>query len=245
MPSPSELARGDDDNTKPSNPKDAVGSRKVGISNLPVPPLMEAAAALTEGSLKYGRHNYRDVGVRASVYYDAAFRHLGAWWEGEDIDAESGLSHVSKAIAGLLVLRDSMMSGNWQDDRPPRPEQGFVQAINERVEGMIDARPDPVPPFTELAAGEPELGYGAPKHYVVEVQLPVEGSREGYQWHQIGGPRLLGVAMGAMADLFEDQYDGKRAVRIMGVCDVYERAPGGVAVSTGQTTLELHSIKFP
>jgi hypothetical protein len=242
VPSPSEIARGDD-NTKPSNPKDAVGSRKVGISNLPVPPLMEAAAALTEGSLKYGRHNYRDVGVRASVYYDAAFRHLGAWWEGEDIDAESGLSHVSKAIAGLLVLRDSMMSGNWQDDRPPRPQQGFVQEANDRVAAMIDARPDPVPPFIE--EGPKELGYGAPKHYVVEVQLPVEGSPEGYQWHQIGGPRMLGVAMGASQDLFEEQYEGKRAVRIMGVCDVYERSRDGVAVATGGVTLELHSIKFP
>ena len=105
------------------------------------------------------------------------------------------------------------------------------------------ARPDPVPPFIE--EGPKELGYGAPKHYVVEVQLPVEGSPEGYQWHQIGGPRMLGVAMGASQDLFEEQYEGKRAVRIMGVCDVYERARDGVAVATGGVTLELHSIKFP
>ena len=105
--------------TKPSNPKDVVGSGKAPISTLPWRVLAWVGLAMLEGALKYGRHNYRAAGVRASVYIDAVInRHLGPWWEGEDIDEDSGLSHIDKAIAGLMVLRDSMLQGNLEDDRP-------------------------------------------------------------------------------------------------------------------------------
>jgi len=133
IPDPFEMMHPVQQNTKPSNPKDAVGTNKVGMSVLPMNVQMEVALALTEGALKYGKHNYRGVGVRSSVYYDAAFRHLGAWWEGEDIDAESGLSHITKAIAGLTVLRDCMMRGNVVDDRPPKCASGWMEPLNKRV----------------------------------------------------------------------------------------------------------------
>lgn len=119
--------------TKPTNPKDAVGINKVSYSMLPAPVLYEAALALTEGAFKYGKHNYRGVGVRGSVYYDASLRHLTAWWEGEDIDPESGLSHVTKAIAGLMVLRDCMIRGNFNDDRPPKSPKDWMVPMNEHT----------------------------------------------------------------------------------------------------------------
>lgn len=106
---------------KDTNPKDAVGIAKVPMSCLPWRVLWHVGLAMMEGALKYGRHNYRAAGCRASVYFDATVsRHLGAWWEGEDIDPDSGRSHIDKAIASLMVLRDSMLQGNWIDDRPPR-----------------------------------------------------------------------------------------------------------------------------
>ncbi|MDE2107524.1 MAG: hypothetical protein KGL39_60585, partial [Patescibacteria group bacterium] len=105
---------------KPTNPKDAVGIAKAGTSCVPQNVIAELGVAMQEGALKYGRHNYRAAGVRASVYYDACRRHVDDWWEGEDIDPDSELSHVTKAIATLTVLRDSMMRGNWVDDRPPK-----------------------------------------------------------------------------------------------------------------------------
>lgn len=121
--------------SKDTNPKDAVGTAKVPISTVsmqvvdeltqfmgPVDPrvLAELGLAMMEGALKYGRHNYRVAGVRASVYYDAAFRHRAAFELGQDIDPDSGLSHITKGIATLTVLRDSMIQGNWTDDRPPK-----------------------------------------------------------------------------------------------------------------------------
>ena len=106
--------------SKPTNPKDAVGIRKLAFSVLPWRVLTGVALGMMEGAAKYGRHNFRGVGVRASVYFDAVVaRHLTQWWEGEDIDEDSGLHHIDKAIAGLMVMRDSMLQGNFTDDRPP------------------------------------------------------------------------------------------------------------------------------
>lgn len=120
--------------TKPSNPKDAVGINKPSLSVLPITALLVCgvsmkdihpstvytlALGLYEGARKYGRHNYRAIGVRASVYYDAAMRHLSSHAAGETIDPDSGLTHTVKAACTLLVLMDSILSNSCTDDRPP------------------------------------------------------------------------------------------------------------------------------
>jgi hypothetical protein len=140
-------------NAKPTNPKDAVGTNKMPMSFVPAPVIAELGVAMLEGGLKYARHNYRAVGVRASVYYDATMRHLMAWWEGEDIDPDSGLSHITKAIASLVVLRDSMMRGNWVDDRPPRSKPNWIAELNGRAKVLVEKYPDPKPPFTQVDCG--------------------------------------------------------------------------------------------
>lgn len=137
-------------NSKDTNPKDSVGTRKVPFSTISERVCAEVGLAMLEGARKYGRHNYREVGVRASVYYDACRRHLGAWWEGEDTDPDSGLNHVSKAIACLFVLRDSMLMENWVDDRPPKVKQGWVQELNKLACKIIDQYPDPKDAYVAL-----------------------------------------------------------------------------------------------
>jgi hypothetical protein len=135
---------------KDTNPKDAVGIKKAPVSTVPSQVTLEVGLALLEGARKYGRHNYRIAGVRASVYYDAVVgRHLAAWWEGEDIDPDSGLSHITKAIAGLVVLRDSMFIGNWVDDRPPKLKSGWVAELNKKAAEIIEKYPDAKEPYTE------------------------------------------------------------------------------------------------
>ena len=54
--------------TKQTNPKDMVGTRKAGISCVPQAVLAELGVAMLEGACKYGRFNWRASGVRASVY---------------------------------------------------------------------------------------------------------------------------------------------------------------------------------
>lgn len=55
------------------------------------------------GAQKYEDHNWRR-GYEWSKSYDALQRHLTAWWDGEDIDPESGLSHLGHAGFHILVL---------------------------------------------------------------------------------------------------------------------------------------------
>lgn len=134
---------------KPSNPKDIVGSTtKVPMSYLPIPVMLEAAVGMFEGGSKYGRHNYRAVGVRGSVYFDATLRHLFDWWEGEDYDPDSvaKLHHISKAISSLCVIRDSMLSGNFVDDRPPSTmKDGWMSELNEKIPMIIEQHRDKNP----------------------------------------------------------------------------------------------------
>lgn len=129
------------------NPKDAVGVKKVPFSTIPAGPIAEVGLAMLEGALKYGRHNYRAVGVRSSVYYDAALRHLTAYWEGQDIDPDSGLPHVSKAMACLLVLRDSQLMENVVDDRPPSYKDGWQDRLTKKAADLIEKYPNPVQAF--------------------------------------------------------------------------------------------------
>ena len=138
----------DDAKRKETNPKDAVGVRKAPISTLPLTVVAEVGLAMLEGARKYGRHNYRVDGVRASVYIDATFRHLSKWWDaGEDLDPDSGLSHITKAIASLVVLRDAMICGSLADDRPiPCPPE-FLASLNIRASEIIDKYPNAKEPF--------------------------------------------------------------------------------------------------
>lgn len=140
---------------KPSNPKDAFGVKKVPVSTIPAPVIGEVGLAMLEGALKYGRHNYRAIGVRASIYYDAVMsRHMPAWWEGQDNDPESGISHITKAIASLVVLRDAMMRGNWVDDRPLRSPDGWVDDLNKKAAALMEKYPEPVAAYTEIEHGK-------------------------------------------------------------------------------------------
>lgn len=134
-------------NVKESNPKDAVGTKKVPFSTLPTVPLAEVGLAMLEGALKYGRHNYRAIGVRTSVYYDACLRHLTAFWEGQDTDPDSGLPHIVKAIACLVVLRDSQVIGNVVDDRPPSLSENWQAELNKKAASLIEKYPNPKEAF--------------------------------------------------------------------------------------------------
>jgi hypothetical protein len=149
--------------TKSSNPKQAQGIKKVPFHVIPSNVVAEVGLALLEGALKYGSYNYRAIGVRSSTYYDACLRHLSAWFNGEDIDPEtvsydeagqpiqgSGIHHITKAMACLVVLRDSQMYGNINDDRPPRMPDGWQQELNKKAEELIKKYPNPKEPYTQL-----------------------------------------------------------------------------------------------
>ena len=174
--------------SKDTNLKDAVGIRKAPMSTVPAEVMLEVGLAMLEGARKYGRHNYRAVGVRASVYYDAAMRHLMAWWEGEDTDPDSGLSHLVKAMACLVVIRDSMVVNNWQDDRPPRLNRLWLMEANCRAGEIIDRLPDAKEPYTQAEYCDAETRLDEAWAEAVlcdvgeEIDLPAYCDTEGHLW---------------------------------------------------------------
>lgn len=76
---------------------------------------------LTFGAKKYGTHNWRG-GLAWSRAYDAVLRHLTAWWGGEDVDAETGKSHLWHAACDLAFLIEFEASKTGQDDRYKLPD---------------------------------------------------------------------------------------------------------------------------
>lgn len=107
-----------DPSVDPENPKDLVGSHKVALSLWPAIATFHGSLALMDGARKYGRANYRVSKVRASIYVDAALRHIACYNEGEEIAEDSGVSHLGHALACLAILLDAKVCGTLVDDRP-------------------------------------------------------------------------------------------------------------------------------
>lgn len=100
------------------NPKAVPGRQKLQFQYIPLEVLKEIAAGMAEGADKYGAYNWRDTKIEMSDYYDSTLRHVTSWFEGEDLDPDTGVHHLSKAITGLIVVRDAILQGAIVDDRP-------------------------------------------------------------------------------------------------------------------------------
>lgn len=103
--------------TKATNPKDAIGSDKLPLHLWPETATVMGTLGLLDGMLKYGRSNWREAGVRATIYIDAVKRHINAFAEGEDNDPDSGAPHLAHALACLAILVDAQAAGKLTDDR--------------------------------------------------------------------------------------------------------------------------------
>jgi dATP/dGTP diphosphohydrolase len=85
---------------------------------LPTDAVRQVVKVLTFGASKYGDRNW-EQGICYSRVYGAALRHLSAWWEKEDTDPETGLSHLAHAGCCIAFLLAYSLRGmcRW-DDRP-------------------------------------------------------------------------------------------------------------------------------
>ncbi len=101
-----------------TNPKDRIGLLKPPVHLVPSVAIIHEAGAFENGAAKYGPFNWRDETVSASIYLAACYRHLMAWYDGEDIAEDSGVHHLGHARACLAIVLDAMASGKLVDDRP-------------------------------------------------------------------------------------------------------------------------------
>jgi hypothetical protein len=65
---------------------------------------LELAKVMTYGANKYQENNWKFVRPFKKRYYAALMRHLQSWKIGEVADCETGLSHLSHALACLSFL---------------------------------------------------------------------------------------------------------------------------------------------
>lgn len=129
--------------TKDTNPKDGIGATKLPLSLVPPVAIAHASLAHLDGACKYGKWNWRIAGVRASIYIDAALRHITAYNEGEEIAADSGVHHLGHALACLNILLDAASVGKLIDDRPP---SGFIDSeLTKRVASIKKNHEDKSP----------------------------------------------------------------------------------------------------
>lgn len=78
--------------------------------------LLDVARVMGFGAKKYASHNWRK-GIERSRLGAAALRHLLAYMDGEDLDPETGLSHLSHASCCLMFMRETHETHPELDDR--------------------------------------------------------------------------------------------------------------------------------
>lgn len=121
------------------NPKTQYGVEKCPLHLVPPAGIYAEAWAFQNGARKYGPYNWREKTISSSVYYAAALRHLHAWWNGEDLDPESGHHHLGHARACLNMVLDGAACGKLNDNRPPKvlkdDARGTSQAEGQALPG--------------------------------------------------------------------------------------------------------------
>lgn len=121
-------------NSKPTNPKDAIGSDKLPLHLVPSVLNIYASLAFLEGALKYGAGNYRAIGVRFSIYIAALERHLQKVKDGEWADKTTGVPHFSSILACVGIILDAKHCGKLTDDRLPSvPTAQLIQEMEAHV----------------------------------------------------------------------------------------------------------------
>ena len=129
-----------------SNPKDMIGNQKLPLHLWPTTATALGSLGLLDGALKYGRSNYRAIGIRASIYKDAVIRHIDAWFEGEEVDPDSGLPHMAHALACLAIIVEAQVKGNLIDDRMfPTEYREFIKSLTPHVKRLQELHKDKDP----------------------------------------------------------------------------------------------------
>lgn len=103
------------------------GQKEVQAHHLPWEGLSEVHRVSSFGAEKYADYNFRE-GYAWSLGFDAANRHLGAWWNGEGWYEEESpktgkmwrIHHLANAAWHCIVLLFFEISGRYDqyDDRP-------------------------------------------------------------------------------------------------------------------------------
>lgn len=136
-------------NTQVNDPKGAAGALKAPLQLIPPYALEQTAWVHKFGAERYEAYNWRKTGVCATTYVSAIMRHLNAWRDGEDLDPESGISHIAHIASSCNILLDAGHCGTLQDDRNKKPPVPKAEAVKDEPVAL-DQRVLPIPSEWDL-----------------------------------------------------------------------------------------------
>ena len=97
-------------------------SEKLRYDLVPVKALKAIVQVLGCGAAKYGDNNWVTVPTPRRRYYAACQRHLQDWWDGEELDKETGVTSLAHAGCCILFLIILGRYGDNVDSDLQRPE---------------------------------------------------------------------------------------------------------------------------
>ena len=100
---------------------------KLRFDLVPTSALDGLAEVFTMGANKYTPNGWRTVPNARVRYYSALMRHLQAWRKGEEVDPESGLSHLKHAITNVAFLLE------LDNDSTNSKEDGSRDTVSDNV----------------------------------------------------------------------------------------------------------------
>ncbi len=89
---------------------------KIPLHLLPFDAILEITKVLDFGQKKYSANNWRKGFVWSRVFR-AAVGHLISWWMGQDLDEETGISHLAHAGCCVIFLLHFVLKQTGTDDR--------------------------------------------------------------------------------------------------------------------------------
>lgn len=99
--------------------------------------LIQISRVMGAGAEKYSAHNWRG-GLAWSRVIAASLRHITSFNDGEDLDPETGISHIAHAACGLMFLLDYLKSHPELDDRYKAVEKIEVPTFTYTYDDFSD-----------------------------------------------------------------------------------------------------------
>lgn len=100
------------------------------VDLIPYEALVEIAKVLDFGAKKYKRANWAG-GIKYSRLLAASMRHLGKYNSGEDIDSETGISHIAHAACNLVFLL-------WMAKNRPDMDDRWIKEVIKTTEKALE-----------------------------------------------------------------------------------------------------------
>ena len=113
-------------------------SEKPRMDLLPPKSIFEVAKVLGFGAEKYGPENWRLLENLQDRYTAGALRHIFAHMDGEDLDPESGMSHLAHALCCLLFkLEIELENAKIEEEKPRETDSAEHTARDQSFESDI------------------------------------------------------------------------------------------------------------